>query len=71
MALDAEPTPQRLVEDLDRSANERPAALADLLVRAAGTDLIVVGHIDIEDELAALRLERAGRERLAVAGLRA
>jgi len=59
-------TPQSLVEDPHCRPDKSPAALADLLVRAAGTNLVVVGHIDIEHELAALRLERAGRQRLAV-----
>lgn len=63
-------TPQRLVEDLDGRTDESPAALADLLVGAARADLVVVGHIDIEHQLAALGLQSASGECLAVSGLR-
>lgn len=63
------PTSQSFVEDLHSRSNETPAAFADLLVRAASTDLVIVGHIDIENELTALRLKRTCRERLAVARL--
>jgi hypothetical protein len=62
-------TPQTLVQDLDRRPNESPAPLTDLLVCAASTDLVVVSHIDIEHEFAALRLKRASGKRLAVTGL--
>jgi hypothetical protein len=62
-------TPECVVEHLDGSSNEAPAALADLLVGAARADLVVVGHVNVEHELAALRLQRAGRKRLAVARL--
>ena len=59
-------TSQRAVEDFDRHRDEAPAPLAHGLVLTARSDLVVVGHVDIKDELAQLRLERGLEERLAV-----
>lgn len=58
-----------MVEDLDSRGDEAPAALANLFVRAAGTNLVVVSHVNVEDKLSALGLEGASGEGLAVPGL--
>lgn len=49
-------TSEANVEHLGRAGNEAPAAAAHSFVRAARTDLVVVSHINVEDELAPDRL---------------
>ena len=55
--LEPEVVPQGLVEDLDGEDHESPALVADGRARAARAHLVVVGHVDVEDELLLLRLE--------------
>ena len=59
------------VEDADGGGDEAPAAAADVGGGAAGAHGVVVGHVDVEDELAELRAEGGGADGLFVAGLRA
>ena len=47
------------VEDLEREGHELPALVADGRAGAAGADVVVVRHVDVEDELLLLRLEVA------------
>ena len=61
--------PDCRVDDLYGGGDEAPASSADIGARAAGADGVVVGHIDIEDELAFLGCEVAGAEEFSVAGL--
>lgn len=50
--LKAELIPEGTIEDLDCGGNEAPAVVADALAGAAGTDLVIVGHVDIENKFA-------------------
>ena len=59
-----------LVEDIHGDGDEVPAAVADVGAGAAGADLVVVGHVDIEDELAQLGDEVGCADGLAVSWLR-
>ena len=43
------------VQDLERERHERPALVADGRAGAAGADVVVVRHVDVEDELLLLR----------------
>ena len=43
--------PYGRVEHADRSADEAPAAFADVRARTACSDAIVVRHVDVENEL--------------------
>ena len=47
------------VEDLEGEGHELPALVADRRAGAAGPDVVVVRHVDVEDELLLLRLEVA------------
>lgn len=60
------------VDDLDGHDHEAPAAGADVGLVAAGTDLVVVGQVDVEAELLGEGPEGRGRAQgLAVARVRA
>ena len=61
--------PDCRVYDLDGGGDEAPASPADVGAGAAGADGVIVGHVDIEDELALLGGEVAGSEEFTVAGL--
>lgn len=50
-------TTQRPVEQLDRDGDELPASRTDLFVLTARSDLIVICHVDIKDELASQWLQ--------------
>ena len=50
--LEAKVLAQRLVDDLDGDRHERPAAVADGSAGAAEAHVVIVGHIDIKDQLA-------------------
>jgi hypothetical protein len=43
--------PYRGIEDADRSADEAPAAFADVGARTTGSDTVVVRHVNIKNEL--------------------
>jgi len=58
-----------MIEYFDRCGYETPTALTDLLVGATGTNLVVIRHIDIEDQLSSLWLQRPGGKRLSVSRL--
>jgi len=58
--LEAEVLAQRGVDDLDGHGDEGPAAGADAGAGAAGADLVVVGHVDVEDEFFRERAEGGG-----------
>jgi len=62
-------TSQSRVQDSRSSSNEPPAPLAHVLVLTACSDLVVVGHVDIEDELASKRDEGGWTEGLLVSRL--
>jgi hypothetical protein len=64
------PTPERGVDDLNGHGHEGPAAMADLGAVAAAAHVVVVRHVDIEDQLALQRLERVRLDRVVVLGLR-
>ena len=55
--FEAKVLPEGLVQDLDGQDHEAPALVADGRAGAAGPHLVVVGHVDVEDELLLLRLE--------------
>lgn len=54
--LEAEIVAQRLVENLTGDGHELPAFAADVGLVAARSHLIVVGHVDVEDEFTLHRL---------------
>ena len=64
--------PQRNIDDLDRHRDETPAPAADRRAGAARSDVVVVGHVDVEDELLGDRSEGGGwpAEGLAVTRIR-
>ena len=49
--LEAEVLAQGPVQDLEGERHELPALVADGRARAAGPDVVVVGHVNVEDEL--------------------
>lgn len=53
----------------NRSRYKRPAALADVSVGTTRSDWIVVGHIEIEDQLTLNRLECTRPYCFSVSGL--
>jgi hypothetical protein len=55
--LEAEILAQRNVNGFEGHGHVRPTAPADASALAAESDVVVVGHIHIEDELALLGLE--------------
>lgn len=65
--LVAKPLPHGGIEDTDRSADEAPAAFADVRSRAAGSDAVVVRHVDIKNELSLSRSKSAGSYGLPIA----
>lgn len=57
--LIAELLAESLVQDVHGRGYEGPAALADVRLRTAGADDVVVCHVDIEHELALSGVEGA------------
>ena len=57
--LEAEVLAQGPVQDLEGERHELPALVADGRAGAAGPDVVVVGHVNVEDELLLERLEVA------------
>ena len=57
------------VEHTDRSADEAPAAFADVRTRTACSDAIVVRHVDVKNELPLNGRERGRPHGLLVPGL--
>lgn len=55
------------VEDLDGGGDEAPAAATDALPGTAGTNRVVVCHVDIKNELPVRRNQRAGAQSFLVA----
>lgn len=49
--LVAKPLSHGSIEDTDRSADEAPAAFADVRSRTARSDAVVVRHVNIKNEL--------------------
>ena len=66
----SELVPEGAVEHAHRGGDESPAASANVGAGAACTDRVVVGHVDIEDELAELGAEGSGADGLLVSWLR-
>lgn len=56
--LEAEILPQGGVQDLAGYVHEFPAFVANVGARAAGSDLVVIRHVDIEHHLLLLRRHR-------------
>lgn len=66
--LEAKVFPQRLVHDLDRHCDECPALVTNLCLLTARSDVVVICHINIKDQLFCNRSECARLpERLAIA----
>jgi hypothetical protein len=59
-----------VVKDFDGGGYITPAPLADLLIRTARSDLVVIRHIDIKDQLSSLRDQCTRRQRLPVSRLK-
>jgi hypothetical protein len=62
-------TSQAVIQDFDRRGDEPPTPLADLLVRAACSNLVIVRHIDIKDQLSPLRLQCSSSKGLPITWL--
>jgi hypothetical protein len=62
----ADLTPQAVIEHFDCRCDKPPTSLADLLVGTARSNLVIVRHVDVKDELSPLRLQRSSGERLTI-----